>query len=255
MEPFSINKIRNALIVGGGHGIGLALVRALVPKDSSCRVYVTYRPEDRASELFEFAGERSSSVTAVHTNSIEESSLESLRDGISKETDHLDLIINCMGVLDGESGRPEKSLRDISVRQLSEYFAVNSMITPLLAKVFRPLLRSRELSLFASISEKVGSIGDNRLGGWYGYRASKAALNMFVKNISLEFSQHNIPCVVLSIHPGTTETALSKAYIARSKLKIHSPEETAKNILSVIDKSSVADSGKFLDWQGIEVPW
>ena len=255
MEPFSINKIRSALIVGGGHGIGLALVRALVSKGYPCRVYVTYRQEDQASELFDFAGEHSTSVTTFHTNPIEEASLESLRDGISKDTDHLDLIINCVGILDGKWGRPEKSLRDISVSQLTEYFAINSMITPLLAKVFRPFLRSEELSLFASISAKVGSIGDNRLGGWYGYRASKAALNMFVKNISLEFSQHKIPCVVLSIHPATTETNLSKAYIARSKLKIHSPEETAKNILSVIDRSSVTDSGKFLDWQGMEVPW
>lgn len=255
MEPFNVNKICSALIVGGGHGIGLALVRALVSKDSSCHVYVTYRQEDQASELFEFSGEHGSSVTAFQTNPIEEDSLELLRDVISKETDHLDLIVNCVGILDTENGRPEKSLRDISVRQLTEYFAVNSMITPLLAKVFRPLLRSKEISLFASISAKVGSIGDNRLGGWYGYRASKAALNMFVKNISLEFSQHKIPCVVLAIHPGTTETSLSKAYISRSKLKIHSPLETAKNILSVMDKSSLADSGKFLDWQGVEMPW
>ena len=109
--------------------------------------------------------------------------------------------------------------------------------------------------MLVTISAKVGSISDNKLGGWYGYRASKSALNMFIKNISIEYKNRKAPCIALAIHPGTTDTELSKPFIARSKLTIHTPEQTAENILNVIDSKRLEDSGKFLSWDGTEIAW
>ena len=111
------------------------------------------------------------------------------------------------------------------------------------------------MGIFASISAKVGSIGDNQLGGWYGYRASKSALNMFIKTLAIEFDNRKIPAVVLAIHPGTTATELSRPYVSATKMTVHSVEKTADHILSILDQRNKQDSGKFLNWDGSELPW
>jgi NAD(P)-dependent dehydrogenase (short-subunit alcohol dehydrogenase family) len=111
------------------------------------------------------------------------------------------------------------------------------------------------LSVFATISAKVGSISDNRLGGWYAYRASKAALNMFIKNIAIEFARNKKKIILLSLHPGTTKTELSEPFTKNTKYQLHTPIETAKNLLSVIENKTLDDSGKFFSWDGEELPW
>jgi NAD(P)-dependent dehydrogenase (short-subunit alcohol dehydrogenase family) len=129
------------------------------------------------------------------------------------------------------------------------------VITPLLAKHFFELLKHKKPSVFAAISAKVGSIQDNQMGGWYGYRASKAALNMFLKNIALEFERRNAKTLVLALHPGTTVTELSKPFIAKTKYTLHTPEQTADNLLAVINEQDISSNKRFLSWDQTELPW
>ena len=255
METFSIGSISNAVIIGGGHGIGFSLVQELLNRAPHCRIFSTFRQEDQASLLLALAESNPEVLVVEQVDPSNEEDMKSFFDKVAHNVEHLDLVLNCVGFLHDESRKPEKSLKDISIDKLVYSFTVNAAVTPLLAKVFLPLIRGKEISILASLSAKVGSIGDNRLGGWYGYRASKAALNMFIKNLSIEFSRQNNSCIALAIHPGTTETDLSKPYVGRSQLKTHSPSETAANILNILDGKVLSDSGKFFSWDGVELPW
>ena len=114
---------------------------------------------------------------------------------------------------------------------------------------------SKEDSCFASISAKVGSIEDNRIGGWYGYRSSKAALNMIKRTMAIEFKRSGCRCNLLAIHPGTTVTELSKPYIKNTQLKLHSPDETALNILRIIEDQPFEPEAQFMSWDGQTLPW
>ena len=255
MSHFNLSNIKNVLIVGAGHGIGFALAEELVSRLGGCHIFSTYRNPNDAQPLLDLGKNNSSNLTTICLDPTSEVDLDGLFQKISQQVNSLDLVINCVGTLYDDQHKPEKSLKQISSENLIKYFTVNSVVTPLLGKYFLPLLRKSEISLIASISAKVGSIKDNSLGGWYGYRASKAALNMFIKTMAVEFSNLKIPCISLAIHPGTTDTHLSKPYIGRSHLKVHSPKETAVNILKIIDQKELADSGRFISWDGSEIPW
>lgn len=255
MDSFKLKKVQYSTILGAGHGIGLALVRAILMESSESHVFASYREKNRAQSLLEMKKLYPNKLTLACVNPTKENSLESFYQVVAGKASQMDLMINCVGVLDDLVCHPEKILSKISMEALTHSFIINSAVTPVFAKTFLPLIRKSPLSLFSSISAKVGSIEDNYLGGWYGYRASKAALNMFIKNIAIEFSNRSIPCLALSIHPGTTKTALSEPYIKKSKLKIHSTSETASNILDVFEGKKLHNSGKFFSWDGTEIPW
>lgn len=254
-EPdlFDFSGVKAALIVGAGHGIGLAAVEWLV-RETSATIYATYRSPGRAGDLLALA-EKCSRVTASRLDPTSEMELESLASTVSDGSGELTLILNCVGVLHDEQMQPEKTLRTISGEQLLRSFEVNAVVTPLLAKHFHRLLKGRDLSVFASLSAKVGSIEDNRLGGWYGYRASKAALNMFIRTIAIEFSNTRSNCIALALHPGTTRTALSEPFISRTRYTVHSPSATVENIFSVIQGRRLQESGSFFSWDGTSIPW
>ena len=143
----------------------------------------------------------------------------------------------------------------LKIENLLKSFKINASITPLIAKNLGALLKKDELSAFITISAKVGSIEDNKMGGWYAYRASKAALNMFIRTIAHEFVRRYKNVIVTSIHPGTTITDLSEPYIKKTNLKLHTPNETACNILSVLESQTIEDTGKFFSWDGSIIPW
>jgi NAD(P)-dependent dehydrogenase (short-subunit alcohol dehydrogenase family) len=164
-------------------------------------------------------------------------------------------VFNSVGVLQDDEVSPEKALTAVSADGLMRYFLVNAVVTPLIAKHAMPLLRGPRLSVFAALSARVGSIGDNRLGGWYGYRASKAALNMFVKTLSVEFSRRHNRCLFLALHPGTTRTPLAAPFIARTHYQVHEPQATAENLFSVVAGKTLAESGRFYAWDGQPIPW
>ena len=252
---FRISSVKSAVIFGAGHGIGLALLKQLNESNSEALIFATYRNKEKARELLDYSISFPEKIKLFQVNPSIESEIEEIKQSIASQTKSIDLIINSIGFLQDSNMGPEKSLRDINYENLLKSFQINSIITPMIAKHFTSLLTNSEISLLATVSAKVGSIEDNRLGGWYGYRASKAALNMFIKTIAIEYQRNKKRIIVVSLHPGTTITELSKPHIARSKLKLHTPQETAKNLLKVIDETSLDNSGGFYSWDGSELPW
>lgn len=246
----------NVLIVGAGGGIGLGFVRQLWQNNRLAKIYATYRHEEAAAELISLAKEDPDTITCLSMDITDELQIAARIEQISKEIDKLHLVVNCVGILHERDLQPEKSLRQIESENLIRYFQVNSIGGVLLAKHLMPLLRHKERSIFATISAKVGSIGDNRLGGWYGYRASKAALNMFMRTVAIEYSRRCPKTIVVTLHPGTTDTCLSKPFQKNvPPEKLFSVDRTVTQLLAVMDKLEEGDSGQFFSWDGSRLPW
>lgn len=166
-----------------------------------------------------------------------------------------DLVIVASGVLTLADGAgPERSLRQLDPGVMEEVFRVNTIGPALVAKHMLPLMPRDRRCVFAALSARVGSISDNRLGGWHSYRASKAALNMLVRNFAIEMGRTHKQSVVTALHPGTVDTALSEPF--QSGLpdgQLTTPAEAAANLLDVIDGLGPEDSGKLFDWKGEEI--
>jgi len=238
-----------ALVVGASQGIGLEFVRQLLKRVD--RVYGTYR--DSNGELFNL---EHPNLERLQLDLTDEAQIEQAIAKIKSETSTLHYVINCVGMLHDETTQPEKSLRHLNADQLLKYFQINSIAAALLAKHVQPLLKHRDRAILATISAKVGSIGDNQIGGWYGYRASKAALNMFMRTTAIEFRRTCPNAIVVTLHPGTTDTRLSKPF-QRSvpPEKLFSVDRTVQQLLTVLDQLQDSDSGEFFSWDGTKLPW
>lgn len=164
------------------------------------------------------------------------------------------LFIDATGFLHGAGFEPEKTWRSLDPRHLAKSFAVNAIGPALVMKHFLPLLPKGERAVFATVSAKVGSIGDNRLGGWYGYRAAKAALNQFVRTAAIELARSNPAAICVALHPGTVDTKLSAPF-GKTGLAVQAPRDAAAAILSCLDKLTPRDSGGFFDRTGDRLPW
>lgn len=165
-------------------------------------------------------------------------------------------VIYAAGLLHDETMFPEKRLEDLTGNSMARAFAVNCTGFGLLIQSLMPWLRGRDLKRVAAISAKVGAIGDNGLGGWYAYRCSKAALNMMVKNLSVELPRRVRPVVCVALHPGTTVSSLSEPFSqSLAKLTVHSPGDTADNLIGVLSGLEEADNGRFISWDGSDLPW
>jgi NAD(P)-dependent dehydrogenase (short-subunit alcohol dehydrogenase family) len=165
------------------------------------------------------------------------------------------LVIVATGMLHGDGVRPEKHWGALKGETLAQLFAVNSIGPALVAKHFLPLLPRAGRSVFAAISARVGSIEDNRLGGWHAYRASKAALNMLLRNFAIELARRAPEAVCIGLHPGTVDTPLSEPFQGNvAPGKLFSPSESAAHLLRVIDRVGTADSGRVFAWDGSPVP-
>ena len=246
----------NALIVGASQGIGLGFVKALLDQNNVERVFATYRNRETAGELFILQEQNRNRLKCLQVDITQESQIETGIKQIKELVSELHLAIYCVGVLHEGELSPEKSLRQIEADNLIYSFQVNSIGAVLLAKHLMPLYKKNEPSVFACISAKVGSIGDNRLGGWYGYRASKAALNMFLKSTAIEYSRRCPKTIVVALHPGTTDTRLSKPFQKNVPPGKLFPVERTVNLLSkVISGLQPEDSGEFFSWDGSKLPW
>jgi NAD(P)-dependent dehydrogenase (short-subunit alcohol dehydrogenase family) len=165
----------------------------------------------------------------------------------------LHCIINAAGILHGEHGMPERRLTELNYARMQAVFRANTFGPALVLAHFTPLLARRERSIFATLSARVGSIGDNRLGGWYSYRASKAALNMMVKTAAIEVARTNPHAVLCAMHPGTVNSALSAPFNGE---QIGRPADVAAaEILTVLDGLTTKESGGFLAYDGKVLPW
>jgi len=164
------------------------------------------------------------------------------------------LVIDASGILHEEGLSPEKTWRDLDPAQLARAFAVNAIGPALLMKHFLPLLPRQGRSVFATLSARVGSIGDNRLGGWYGYRASKAALNQLVRTAAIELGRRQPAALCVALHPGTVATSLSLPFV-KAGLDVQTPDQAAGRLIDVIDRLPPGSSGGFFDHRGDPVPW
>lgn len=159
------------------------------------------------------------------------------------------------GLLHDSTVRPEKSLRDLDQESLTRLFAVNAVGPALVAKYFVPLLPKHGRCVFAALSARVGSISDNRLGGWYGYRASKAALNMLIKTMAIEVARARPDAICVGLHPGTVDSALSKPFQKGVPAEhLFSPEEAVSHMLRLVDRLAPNDSGRCFGWDGVPIP-
>ncbi len=166
----------------------------------------------------------------------------------------LRVVIDATGFLHGGGFTPEKSWRQLDPAHMARAFAVNTIGPALLIKHLLPLLPRAGKSVFATLSAKVGSIGDNHLGGWYSYRASKAALNQIVRTAAVEPKRRQPEAVCVALHPGTVESPLSAPF-GRSGLDVQSPATAAGRLVGVIDTLTPASSGGFFDYRGTALPW
>ena len=159
------------------------------------------------------------------------------------------------GILHEPDLQPEKSLEDCEPRSLQRLFEVNSVAPLMMARTVFAAQDRRQPFTFAALSAMVGSITDNRLGGWYGYRASKAAQNMLMKTLAIELKRRapNVTCA--SLHPGTVDTDLSAPFASRSQHRRFTPTEAARHLLGVIDSLRPEESGRFFAWNRKEIPW
>ena len=163
------------------------------------------------------------------------------------------IFINAIGYLHDNYYSPEKKLQDINYGYIKKCFEINTIPTALMIKYFCPLMIKDEKSIFASISAKVGSISDNYLGGWYSYRASKAALNQIIKTSSIEQKRLNKNLIMVSVHPGTVNTRLSSPFIG--KRKVQTPSEAATKIINLLETLTFEDSGLFFDYNKNIIPF
>jgi NAD(P)-dependent dehydrogenase (short-subunit alcohol dehydrogenase family) len=245
-----------ALVIGGSQGIGLGFVQYLLATNPATQVFATYRRPQTATRLLSLAADHPQRLFCIELDVTEENQIIAGMKTIQVTTDRLHFVINCVGCLHQTDLQPEKSLRQINPDHLMRYFQVNSIGALLMAKHLLPLLNHDQPNLFATLSAKIGSIGDNRLGGWYGYRASKAALNMFLKTAAIEYGRKSKQTILVMLHPGTTDTRLSKPFQKGvPPEQLFSVDRTVKQLIDVLAKVTPADSGGFFSWDGRPLPW
>ena len=184
---------------------------------------------------------------------ISEKYLKDLSQKFIEKNIKIKIFINAIGYLHDNYYSPEKKLQDIDIEYMKKCFEINTIPTALMIKYFCPLMMKEEKSIFASISAKVGSISDNYLGGWYSYRASKAALNQVIKTSSIEQKRLNKNLIMVSVHPGTVNTRLSSPFIG--KRKVQTPSEAATKIINLLEKLTLEDSGLFFDYNKNIIPF
>ncbi|MBE0703865.1 MAG: SDR family NAD(P)-dependent oxidoreductase [Afipia sp.] len=231
-------RFERAVVVGASGGIGGALATRLADLGTVV---------DALSRL---GAARDARLSAGIIDVEDEASIANAARAISAESP-IDLVIVASGLLHAEGIVPEKSYLQVSGASFERYFAVNATGPMLVAKHFLPLLAKDRTSVFAALSARVGSINDDRLGGWYGYRASKAALNMIVKTLSVELARTHPQAACVALHPGTVATDLSLPFQRGVPAeKLFSPETAAKHLLNVIEGLSASDSGRSLAWDG-----
>lgn len=182
----------------------------------------------------------------------------SCEDSIAKTANNfdknLDLVFVATGILHNDGLSPEKSLKQISASNFEKIFAANTIFPALVAKHFIHKLNTKSKTIFTSISARVGSISDNHLGGWYAYRMSKAALNMFIKTAGIETARTNKNAVIVGIHPGTVDSELSKPFQARvPDGKLFTPEYSAEKLIEVLQNLTISDTGKCFAWDSKEI--
>ena len=222
--------MENVLLIGHSGGIGSALQSAL--------------------------WNRGTSVTALSrsTDGLDITSEDSVIDACAAlEPQSFDAVIIASGALDINGAQPEKSLSQLTPEAMIDQFKVNTIGPALVLKHTRRVLVKDRRSLVVALSARVGSIGDNRLGGWYSYRSAKAALNQIIRSSAIELARTHPQAVCIALHPGTVRTNFTRKYLGRHPAV--DPQEAAANLLQLLGGLTAGDSGQFFDWSGKNIPW
>ena len=222
-----------ALVLGASGGVGAALAEALAAR--GVEVIGLSRSRDGLD------------LTRAETVAAAAERLGAAR---------FEVILNAVGALVIDGAQPEKSFEALDPGAMAAQFALNATGVALAVRHFAPLLAGRQegaRAVFGSLSARVGSIGDNRLGGWVSYRAAKAAQNQILRTAAVEWGRRHRGAIFVALHPGTVATPLSADYAARHPTI--SPAQSAEALLAVIDGLTPAESGSFWDWKGERVPW
>ncbi|MEO5586891.1 MAG: SDR family NAD(P)-dependent oxidoreductase [Novosphingobium sp.] len=227
----------SAVVIGASGGIGRAIEAALIDEAAFDVVHGLARSRSGAQ----------------HIDLLDEGSIAAAAAVVGNGPPPT-LVIIATGLLHDGGRGPEKTLRNLDPAWLAKLYAVNAIGPALVAKHFLPVMPIIGRTVFAALSARVGSISDNGLGGWYGYRASKAGLNMLIKNLAIEESRRNKRAIVVGLHPGTVDTELSRPFQNNVQPgRLFAPDRAALQLLDVIEGLNVSDSGKLIDYEGAEI--
>jgi NAD(P)-dependent dehydrogenase (short-subunit alcohol dehydrogenase family) len=243
----SLKDEYRAWVFGASGGIGAAFVRALAADPRCSSVHAGARDPDTVA--------KGPGINAFGFDLLDEASIAA-----AVETAIVagppDLVLVATGVLHGQGLAPEKSLRALDAAALAQAMALNAIGPALIAKHALPRLAKGTKAVCAALSARVGSIADNRTGGWHGYRASKAALNQLMRTCAIETAHRNPHAIVATLHPGTVDTAMSKPFQAGVvPSRLFTPDASAGHLLAVIDTLSPADTGGFFAWDAQPIPF
>lgn len=236
----------NVTIIGASGGIGNAVLDLLSEQDSIEHILACGRSEiSHSAAKVEYQ-----TIDLTNEDTIEKAAKRAAEIGPQ------DLVFVTTGFLHNGDIHPEKAIRDLSIEGFQQNFAINAIGPAMVAKHFLPIMRKNERSVFACLSARVGSISDNGLGGWYAYRASKAALNMVLKNLSIEAARRYKQMIILGLHPGTVDSALSKPFQGNVRDdKLFTPHYSAERLLDVIQNAKIENSGDIIAWDGQRIEY
>ena len=244
----------DALIIGASGGIGQAMAEQLIGSDQIAQLHMSHRHKTLHSSLN--GSQSSKPVHSYHLDISDTSSISRFIEQLRSTKPTLRLIINTAGILHGNDFKPERRLADIQIQAMQQVMLANCIGHAAMISALSPLLPRQGPVILASLSARVGSISDNRLGGWYSYRASKAALNQIIKTASIELRRYNKDSICLALHPGTVATNLSAPFQKGvPEHQLFDTQLAAQRLLSVIASKTPKDSGLLFDWNNQQVPF
>ena len=232
-------------VFGASGAIGNAIIQSLASQNAKAEIHAFTRATPTPPSTPQ--------ITYRQVDYLNEYALEQAAECVTLSKP-LDLVVVATGILHDEEHAPEKALKEITANNLQHIYTANTVIPALILKHFSPCLSKENRSVFAALSARVGSVSDNRLGGWYSYRCSKSALNMLIKTASIEIARRNKQAILVGLHPGTVDSTLSKPF-QRNVPKDHlfTPEFSAEKLLQVLKNVSTKDTGLCFDYAGEEV--
>ncbi|KAI3455887.1 hypothetical protein Pfo_012550 [Paulownia fortunei] len=274
LKPFSRARVFSSaikeweggvsMVQGASRGIGLEFVTQLLEKSEKGHVVATCRNPNGATGLLELKNKFAERLDIHQLDLTIDSTIEAAAKSVKDKYGYLNLLINASGILSIPNVlQPETTLNKVQRASLLLTYEVNAVGPIMVIKHMWPLLKvgggtgtERDFAIVANISARVGSIGDNHLGGWHSYRSSKSALNQLTKTVSVEFARKKDPIVCILLHPGTVDTDLSRPFQRNvPEGKLFTKEFSVQKLLSIINNSKGSDNGKFFAWDGQEIPW
>ena len=238
--------MKRALIIGAGSAIAGA-IQAQLAATGDWRLIAVSRQPPSIPQV---------EIEQWHPAPSDDPGIAQLIDKWRQQQMAVDLVCICIGLLHSEEITPERRLADLDMTALQQLFSINALLPICWVKHLLPWLKQGTATTLVVMSARIGSITDNQLGGWYGYRASKAALNMLMKTAAVEYAREAPRVRLICFHPGTTDSPLSRPFQRRLPPgQLQTPANTARRLLALIEQPSAAGGLRFIDWQGKTVPW